>query len=134
MMTCFSQKNKRAENGFTFVEVMFSMLIMTMLVVVTITALTFPRKMAVLNARKQAAIQAASDELEKAVSMGFSDPRLAEGVVTVDFGARYTLNGQTLSGERSVEILAGGTLKRISVSVDYPGGDRPVILQTLITP
>lgn len=116
---------------------MVGLLLLAILTIAVITSLAYPRFMAVSTAKQQAAIHAANEILEEALSMGYSSADLALGTVAVsNLAARYTLNGAELSGIRTVSDWDGATppTKLITVSITYEGGERPVVLETIMTP
>ncbi len=124
-----------SRSGMTLVEVMLGMLILAILAIAATTSVRYPRFMVVSSAHKQGAIHAANEALEEAVSVPYVN--LQAGTVSLDdLGARYRMDGRAVSGTRRVDALGEGATehKRITVSVNYPGGDAPIVLETLITP
>ncbi len=137
MKTCCKSKNK-GRVGFTLIEVLLGVLILTILAVAVPAGLAYPRLLVVSAAHKQAAIHAANEVLEEAFSMNYNSADLSEDTVTLNLGNEYTLNGRAISVSRTVKIMGGAgghsEYKRITVFVNYPGGDSPVVLETFITP
>ena len=124
-----------SRSGTSLVEVMVGMLILAILAVTAMMTLQHPRFLVSSSAHKQMAIHAASEVLEEVLSAGYSS--LATGTVSLDnLGDRYTMNGRGLTGSRTVADWDGGAppILLVTVAVDYPGGDSPVELETLITP
>jgi len=136
MKTCSKVKNK-SRCGFTLIEVMVGILILIILAVSVPAGLSYPRFLVVSAAHKQAAIHAANEVLEEAFSVNYNNVNLTAGTTTLTNGNQYTLNGQAITVRRTVEDLGGGAnpeYKRVTVSVSYPGGDAPVVLETFVTP
>ncbi|WP_372846103.1 prepilin-type N-terminal cleavage/methylation domain-containing protein [Pontiella sp.] len=146
MKTYSKRKNSRARQGgaavrrrrcrgATMVEVMFSILLLSILFVAAVAAVKHPRALVIDAARKQAAIHAADQVLEEVVSRGYS---LAASK-TLNLSDRFTLNGSApLSGSLVVDrVAASGSVpefKYLTVTVGYPGDPSAVVLTTIMTP
>lgn len=136
MKTC--SKNKKGKKaGFTFVEILFAFLLLSILAIVAVSALTYPRYLAIMTVRKQAAIDMANEVLESAMGLAYSDKNLQAGSETMDAEDHFNMHGGEFTVTRVIELVAenGGTPehKLITVTVGYPGSDDPVVLQTLKT-
>lgn len=122
------QRNRR---GMTLVEVLLAAAILGILAVVVINSLFYPRFLAVSSVFKQQAIHAGTDAMERVFAQSYNS---ASNLV-VNPGGRYTVNGRSLTNvTTSVTILGGGAsplYKRVTVTVRYPGGEKPVVLETL---
>lgn len=123
----------KRKSGATLVEVVFAIMILAFLAMAAIMTLRNPRFQAVTTTHHQAAVHAANSAMEGALSMGYMSPEMAVGNYSLaGLFDQYSMHNMHLSGTRSVEVV--NALKRITISVDYPGSDEPVILQTLISP
>jgi len=127
----------KARRGTTLIEVMLGLLILVIMVVMLVMSLRHPRAMVVTAAHKQAAVYAASEALEEAVSMGYtySFYNRTDTVPSGDYDSTYTLHGRSITnGTRTVTEWNADSppILLITVSVDYPGGDSPVVLRTLL--
>lgn len=122
---------ERSRCGMTLVEVLLAAAILGILAVVVINALFYPRFLAVSSTFKQQAVHAATDALERVFAQSYSS---ASNRVE-NPGGRYTLNGRSITNvTTSVTVLGGGAnpqYKRVTVTVRYPGGENPVVLETL---
>ena len=120
MKTC--SKTADRHDGFTIIEVMIGILILVILAVAVPTALKHPRVLVISAAHKQAAIHAANEVLETLSSMDYA--QVPTGDSSLDFGARYHLNGRTLPlGKQSVVEFNNPDFKQITITVDHPGGE-----------
>jgi len=137
MKICLKPKNRKTKAGFTFVEILFAFLLLSILAIVAVSALTYPRYLAIMTARKQAAIHMANEVLETAMGLAYSDRNLQVGSETMNAEDHFDMHGGEFSVTREIELVAenGGTPahKLITVAVAYPGSDDPVVLQTLKT-
>jgi len=128
----------RNSRGTSLLEVLFSIAILALLALALTTALKNSRSMVAAALQKQSAIQVANEFLEEAFSYGYTSSNLLAGTVSLgDLSMLYSMNGRTVSGTRTVEILGGSgapEYKRITVSVNYPGGENPVLVGTIMTP
>lgn len=131
-----SQSKKKS--GTTLIEIAVAVLIITLLAVAAISALRYPRYRALTDAHKQVSVLAANAELEMAVAMGFNHPSNAANTYAIaNITSDNTVQGRGLTtGERTVVDLneSGIDYKRITVTVDYPGSENPVVLETLLYP
>ena len=127
--TAFRQ-NFHAKNrsGMTLVEVLLSAAILGIMSVVVIHALFYPRLLAVSSTSKQQAILAGTDALEQVFSQpyNFTNP-------PVNPGGKYAVNRRAITNvTTSVTVLGSGSTahKRVTVTVSYPGGGNPIVLET----
>jgi Tfp pilus assembly protein PilE len=113
----------------TLVEVMLAATILGIMSVVVIHALFYPRFLALSGTFKQQAILAGTDALEQVFSQpyNFTTP-------PVNPVGKYTVNRRAITNvTTSVTILGSGSAayKRVTVTVSYPGGETPIVLETL---
>jgi prepilin-type N-terminal cleavage/methylation domain-containing protein len=116
-------KNRR---GMTLVEVMLAATIMGIMSIVVIHALFYPRLLAVSNALRQEAILAGTDALEQIFSQpyNFATP-------PVNPVGKYVVNGRAITSViTTVDREGTPEYKRITVTVSYPGGGTPIVLET----
>jgi type II secretory pathway pseudopilin PulG len=126
---------RRRCQGTTMVEVMFSMLLLSVLFVAAVAAVKHPRALVVDAFQKQAAIHAADQALEEVVSQGYN----MAASKTLDLSDRFSLNGSApLSGRLVVsKVAASGSIaefKYLTVTVGYPSDASAVVLTTIMTP
>jgi prepilin-type N-terminal cleavage/methylation domain-containing protein len=130
---CFYRLKKRNRRGMTLIEVLLAASILGVMAIVVINALFYPRFLAVSSTFKQQAVHAGTDAMEKVFSQSYDS--LANGMVSLgNLSDRYALTGRTVSGNRHVETLGGGgspAYKRVTIMVSYPGGENPIVLETL---
>lgn len=137
MRTCSKARSRRRRQGTSLIEVMVGILLLTVLFIAVTTSLSYPRSMALSRTHQQAAIHAANEILEEALSKGYASSSLDFGTESLsNLVDRYTLNNDAISGSRTVSMWDSRVppTKLILVSVNYPGGDTPVVLQTILTP
>jgi len=125
MKTCSSRGNERRQ-GTTLIEVMFGIVLLAIMALVVPAAIRFPRFAVVSAAQKQAALYSANVSLEEAFAAGYDGVDARAGTL-LESG----LYGRMLTNTLVVTDLGGG-IKGLVVMVDYPGGDEPVRLETLI--
>jgi prepilin-type N-terminal cleavage/methylation domain-containing protein len=116
-------------SGMTLVEVLLAVAILGIMAVAVVNALFYPRLLALSNIFKQQAILTGTDEMERVFSQSYG----AISSRTTNPGDRYSVNGRKITNVvTSVTVLGSGSAayKRITVSVNYPGGENPVVLET----
>ncbi len=116
-------------SGMTLVEVLLGAAILGIMAVVVVNALFYPRLLAVSSIHKQEAVHAGTDEMERVFSQSYG----AISNRTTNPGDRYSVNGRKITNVvTSVTVLGSGSAayKRIAVSANYPGGEKPVVLET----
>ena len=127
---------KQRKQGTTLIEVVLSLLILVIMVVMLIAALRHPRSMVVNTAYRQAALHAAHEALEEAVAQGYNYNyyNRTAAVPSDELDSVYSMHGRGVSGTRTVTEWNSESppLLLITVSVEYPNSDTPVILETLL--
>jgi prepilin-type N-terminal cleavage/methylation domain-containing protein len=126
--------NQPRRRGMTLIEVLLGTAILAIMAVAVVTALYYPRWLVVSSAHKQMAVHAAGEALEQALVDGYDS--LTDGTHSLTLSDSYNMNGRSPDGELEVETLGGsGTpeYKHITVTVNYPNGDTPVVLETYIS-
>ncbi len=124
--------SRKNQCGTTMVEIMLAILILAIVAVSIPPAIGFSRSLVVAEAHRQAAVHAANEAMEQTISQDYS--AIIVGTSGLDFGTKYSVGGRLLptSGTLAVDEFNSPDYKRITISVDYPGGDIPVILVTEI--
>lgn len=131
-------ERKPQKQGTTLIEVVLGLLILAIMVVMLVMSLRHPRYIVVNTTYRQAALHAAIESLEEAVAQGYTHNHFnrAETVPSDNLDSVYSLHGRGVSGSRTVtdwDAESPPTLL-VTVSVNYPAMDAPVVLETLLTP
>ena len=126
----FSKLALKGKNrsGMTLVEVMLAAAIMGIMSVIIIHALFYPRLLALSNTFSQQAILAGTDALEQAFSQSYTS------IVsrTVNPVGKYVVNGRAITNVTTTMTFGpGNEYKRVTVTVPYPGGANPIVLETI---
>jgi prepilin-type N-terminal cleavage/methylation domain-containing protein len=127
-------RGHKTRSGMTLVEVILSAVILGILAILVVNALFYPRLLVVSSALKQQAVNAGTDALEQVFSKSYNS--ISNGTVSLpDLSGRYSMNGRTVFGTLSVETLGvSEEYKHITVTVNYPNGQNPVVLETYRSP
>jgi type II secretory pathway pseudopilin PulG len=135
--TIHLQKNSR--RGTTLVEVLLGAVILAILAVTALTALFYPRQLAVSQGLKRAAINAATDEIERLHSTPYAN--VVPGTQPVrNLSGFYNINGRTVTATTTVQRVSATFSGRsyeyhfIHTAVSYPGGESPVVMEAVRSP
>lgn len=103
--------SSRGRSGFTFAEILAAMLFLAILVPVVLQAVTLANRMAMVAARKAAALQVAENQLEEALLTG-------EGTIGAGSG-EVDLDGATYRWERVTSNWTEDDLVEVAVDVTF---------------